>query len=68
MRSQMQSLDIKRLAKRLNQTRASATLIDCPTATAAAVTIPSSYSDLTISADCCLYYFRSVPLLDLHRC
>ncbi|OCK90746.1 uncharacterized protein K441DRAFT_233859 [Cenococcum geophilum 1.58] len=63
MQCQMQSLDIKRPTKRLNQARASATLIDCPAATAAAVTIPLSYFVLAVSADC------SVPtVLDLYRC
>ena len=62
MQCQMQSFDIKRPTERLNQARASATLIDCPAATAAAVTIPFSYFVLTVSTN------RSVStVLDLYR-
>jgi len=68
--SQMQSFDIKQLTKQLNQARASAILINCPTITAATATIPSSYfvpavltgySVSTILS----YYAGSIPLRDL---
>ena len=65
MQSQMQSFNIKRPTKQSNQARASATLINYPTTTAAAVTIPSSYFVLTVSTNCYLYCSRSIPLLGL---
>ena len=60
----MQSLDIKRPAKRSSRVIASAVLINCPTA-AAATAIPSCYFVLTVLTNCYLYRPRSVPLLGL---
>jgi len=58
----MQSFDIKRPTEQSNQSRASATLIYCPAATGAAVTIPSSYFVFAVSTN------RSVStVLDLYR-
>ena len=44
---------------------ASAILIDCPTAAAATITIPSGYFISTILTNYYLYSSRSIPLLDL---
>jgi len=58
----MQSLDIKRPAKRSSRVVASAILIDCPAVAAAATAIPSSYFVPAISTD------RSIStVLDLYR-
>jgi len=70
MQSQTQSFNIKRPTKQLNQARASATLVNCPAATAATATILSSYSVPTILTNCSVftvpsYYAGSIPLLDL---
>jgi hypothetical protein len=64
----MQSLDIKRPAELLSRVIASAILIDCPTVAATAAAIPSGYFISAILTDYCLYYSRSIPLLDLFYC
>ena len=64
----MQSLDIKQPAKPASWVIASAILIDCPTVAAITATIPSGYFISTILTNYCLYYPRSVPLLDLFYC
>jgi hypothetical protein len=66
--SQMQSLNIKRLAEQSSRVIASAILIDCPTVAATAAAIPSGYFVPTILTNYRLYYSRSVPLLDLFYC
>ena len=63
MQSQMQSLNIKRPTEQSNQARASATLINYPAATAAAITISFSYFVLAVSTDCSVS-----TVLDLYRC
>jgi hypothetical protein len=63
----MQSLEIKRPAERSSRVIASAILIDCPAAAAAAA-IPSGYFVSAVSTDSYLYYSRSIPLLDLFYC
>jgi hypothetical protein len=57
----MQSLNIKRLAKRSSQAIASAILIDCPTTAAATTAIPSNYS-IPISTD-----YSISTILDLYH-
>ena len=59
----MQSLDIRQPAERSSRVVASAILIDCPAATTAAVTIPSSYFALAVSTDC-----SASTVLNLYRC
>jgi len=57
--------DVEQDAESWYQTaEVSAILINCP-ATAAAAAIPSSYSVLAVSTNCCLYRPGSVPLLGL---
>jgi hypothetical protein len=58
----MQNLNIKRPAERSSWVIAFAILIDCPTAAAAAATIPSSYFVSTVSAD-----YSISTILDLYR-
>jgi hypothetical protein len=58
----MQSLDIKRLAKRSGRVVASAILIDCPTGAAAATTILSNGSVPTVLTNCSIS-----TVLDLYR-
>ena len=63
MYSQMQSLDIKRLAKLLSRVIASAILIDCSTVTAATAAISSDCSVPTVLTNCSVS-----TILDLYRC
>jgi len=58
----MQSLKIKRLAKQSSRVIASAILINCPAAAAAAA-IPSSYFISTVSTN-----YSISTVLDLYRC
>ena len=51
------------LIKQLNQARVSATLVNCPAATAATTTIPSGYFVPTILTNCSVS-----TIIDLYRC
>ena len=61
MQTDAEPRSITRPAKRPNQAKASAILIDCPAA--AATAIPSGYFIPTVSTDCSVS-----AVLDLYRC
>jgi hypothetical protein len=64
----MQNLDIKQLAEQTSWVIASVILINCPTVTVTATTIPSSYFILTVLTNYSILTDCSIStILDLYR-